>query len=412
MKKLLYCIVPILIIMSLFIVSCEKPTPSPVTDIISEEAFAVYSEHLDALLGKDYITLTDEDTILSLKEAFNTMSEEYRTANNISDDYIALLELMLDELEDIVISNKVQTYTGQELGVDVALSNETFNLTVTYSDTPVNAGLYDVDVVISKNNLSAKIESTLTIEKAQSVITAESVQQKVYNSGVQDLIASLNHSESSLSYSPAKGYINAGAYNITISVAESDNYLAATSNVQLVISPKPLTVIYNGIDDLHYDGNELVVSAEVDNTEVYINDDLGFDFVVSNDVINVGIYTITSSITNSNYVLVNDSVTFNVNKTTPNITADDMVVTYDGNAHSINASIDNDGDLSITYNGSTELPVNAGVYTVIISYTGDINFNSVSTEVTLTIEKAQSLISSDLTQEFVYDGSVKNVVAL
>ena len=52
-----------------------------------------------------------------------------------------------------------------------------------------------------------------------------------------------------------------------------------------------------------------------------------------------------------------------------------------------------DGLGSVTYNDSSDVPINAGTYNVVATFNGDSNYNSASGTGTLTINKATPVVS-------------------
>jgi hypothetical protein len=74
----------------------------------------------------------------------------------------------------------------------------------------------------------------------------------------------------------------------------------------------------------------------------------------------------------------------NVNKLTPSLVVHGVSATYDGNPHSATFSItgtngDNlTGMVSLTYNGSSAMPVQAGTYTVTATFPGNSDYSSVT----------------------------------
>jgi arylsulfate sulfotransferase len=105
------------------------------------------------------------------------------------------------------------------------------------------------------------------------------------------------------------------------------------------------------------------------------------------------------------------SQAFNVNKAQATITLSNLSQMYDGTARSVTATTDPAGlsGLSITYDGSTAEPVNAGSYQVVASLNNG-NYHAVDATGTLVVSKAQASIKlSNLNQT--YDGTGRNVLA-
>ena len=107
------------------------------------------------------------------------------------------------------------------------------------SDVPINAGSYVVKATFAEtenySELSARCQ--FTIYKAQAKIDTSGMQKSfTYNGRAQALSgAVLNHSEATLTYSPAT-VTAVGSYTVTISAAESKNYNEATATVTVTVS--------------------------------------------------------------------------------------------------------------------------------------------------------------------------------
>jgi hypothetical protein len=109
------------------------------------------------------------------------------------------------------------------------------------------------------------------------------------------------------------------------------------------------------------------------------------------------------------------SVPITVAKLAPTITLSNtgLDVVYDGNPHAVTATIAGvsggetipDGALTITYNGSTAVPLNAGTYTVVALYPGSAsNYLPSSATTTLTIRKYTPQLVASGGGTYPYDG--------
>lgn len=106
----------------------------------------------------------------------------------------------------------------------------------------------------------------------------------------------------------------------------------------------------------------------------------------------------------ANYTVPPDSN----NKLTPTVSVNEGTFTYDGLPHAATGSVIGAGgeDLGMpefTYNGSTELPVNAGVYTVVATFAGNDHYTAgVSDSVTIRIIKATPTIQWNQPADITY----------
>src|SRR5690606_30278770 len=118
-----------------------------------------------------------------------------------------------------------------------------------------NAGTYTVNALIKAPNYEdLNLSARLTIQKAEAIITADAAQTFVYDGTVKNTVASLNHTEVALVYTPQQGYSATGTYEILISAAETANYGAAADTVSLVIESAGLAGISFKDSTATYDG--------------------------------------------------------------------------------------------------------------------------------------------------------------
>ncbi len=146
-------------------------------------------------------------------------------------------------MNSVIVDNKVVIYNGQPqeiiptgtLPSGVSVSAITYNGSL---DKPVNANTYNVVVSFTGDaanyNAIPDKTATLTINKADAIITANEVQTFVYDATAKSASASLNHAETALIYS-AQDFVNVGEYDVTISADATANYNAATKQVKVVI---------------------------------------------------------------------------------------------------------------------------------------------------------------------------------
>jgi hypothetical protein len=95
---------------------------------------------------------------------------------------------------------------------------------------------------------------------------------------------------------------------------------------------------------------------------------------------------------NANYAAAAADTAFVIKKATPLVGIGSETVTYDGQPHGIAANVSGVRNewltpVVTTYNGSTVLPVSAGVYTIEVRYDGSANYNAITATATLTILK-------------------------
>lgn len=119
------------------------------------------------------------------------------------------------------------------------------------------------------------------------------------------------------------------------------------------------------------------------------------------DVLGAGPQTITATAAaTTNYNLATKSVTLTVNRATPTVTATGGSFEYDGATHGATATATGVDGVSlsaptITYNGGSALPKDAGSYAVVASLAGTANYESGSATATVTISRRALSVTAD-----------------
>jgi hypothetical protein len=116
-----------------------------------------------------------------------------------------------------------------------------------------------------------------------------------------------------------------------------------------------------------------------------------------------GVYRVTLSYAGtSDYQAISVTRTLTIAQATPTITATGDTVTYDGEAHAGSGSAKGVNDVSLTpvtlsyeqgETALTDAPVNAGTYTLTVSYAGSTNYKAGSKTATIQINKASQTIT-------------------
>ncbi len=141
------------------------------------------------------------------------------------------------------------TFTYDGTVKSLVIAGEADDAVVTYvNNDQTEAGSYTVEATVTRPNfLEEVLVATLTIDKAEAIITADATQTFTYDGTLKNVIASLNHSETSLSYSPQQGYTDAGTYSITVEAEETPNYLSATESIELVINKASQNITFDAL---------------------------------------------------------------------------------------------------------------------------------------------------------------------
>lgn len=220
------------------------------------------------------------------------------------------------DFNNVVFTDSIITYDGnphsiiaQNVPLGAAVTYEitdTNNQTIS-GNTATEAGIYIITATISDITTSCNTvirTASLTINKAQSVITTNSTQTHVYDGTVKNVVATLNHNEATLVYTPQQGYTDVGTYPITVSAIETANYLAVTENVNLVIDNATITGVTFNNGTFTYDGTAHSIfasGAPAGATVTYTITDSQNNTQPGNSAVNVGVYTVTAIISMANY---------------------------------------------------------------------------------------------------------------
>lgn len=305
------------------------------------------------------------------------------TASNYSINYIeSNLVITKAVITGIIFDDARFVYDGtvKSLAIKGTLPA---GASVSYTNNSrTNAGKQTVTAIINNgtNYENLILTAELTITKAEAVITAVAIQNHVSDGKVKDVVASANHNESILTYTPQKGYINGGTYSITIVAPESENYNQASTTVQLVINSaefsglsfKDKTVNYNGkAQDVVLEGAP--AGSTIDYT---INGQAG------NSQTDAGTYTVTAKVTNPNYITKTMTVTLVIKKAYQQITFEEIgTVSREANRIPLKASstsglpltITSDYQLVATIDGNDLLIHRIGTVRLTATQAGDKN---------------------------------------
>lgn len=182
--------------------------------------------------------------------------------------------------------------------------------------------------------------------------------------------------------------INVGRYKVEL-VFDNPNYTYNTQRFEgeFTISKAPLDADYLLPDQLIYDGTDrkplpLINSAGWKyNTATGGYDSGNGTLIVTKDgrvvteMVDVGEYTLSMTVDNSNYYIRNNKTVNIIKKTVDVDWVVDNQVVYDGNSHSAEAVMTGviDGDdvsVRVLYNGTTSIPLNAGRYALSCVFQG------------------------------------------
>lgn len=245
---------------------------------------------------------------------------------------------------------------------------------ITVSGAQTDAGTYTATATTDNGNYTltnATVE--FTINKIASVIDVSGVvKDYVYNGTLQTINsgATLNHSEAELTYgnNTFTTVAEGNGMEVTVSVAESTNYLEASATFTITVTAKQITVVWGELT-IEYDGTAKVPTATAD-TGI---EGETVTIVVSGAAIEPGTYTATATTDNTNYTLDNTTVEFEIVRTAVaaqfTVGYGEITVTVDGNDE-VEYSVDG-GEWSALPEGGKISVELAASWTIKLRYAGE-----------------------------------------
>lgn len=257
----------------------------------------------------------------------------------------------------------------------------------------------------SSNYSSTTASVQLTVQKATPTITVNGG-SFTYDgnahaaSGTATGIGGVNLGPLMFTYDGSQSApVNAGTYAVVGNYLGSANYLAGSANATLTIGKATPSVAVNG-GTFTYDGTPHPATGSITGVNGPLLGPLTFTYNGSSDEpVTPGTYNVVASYAgDANYLAASGSETVVINKATPTVTAAGGTFTYDGAAHAASGTAtgiggENLGPLTFTYNGGSQLPLNAGTYAVVASFAGNENYASASGNATITIDKATATVT-------------------
>ena len=198
--------------------------------------------------------------------------------------------------------------------------------------------------------------------------------------------------------------LGAGTVTIVASQAGNQNWNPATNVSQtFVVTKAAATVTLGGLSQ-SYDGNAKSVTATTTPTNLAVITTYNG---VTNLPVNAGNYIVAATINSPNYV-GSGSGTLVVGKAVGTVTLGNLSQTYNGARRAVTVSTVPAGlPFGVTYNGQTNLPVNAGSHAVVATIDSP-NYAGSGTG-TLVVGKARALVAL-INLRQTYDGDEKSVI--
>ncbi|UII19185.1 MBG domain-containing protein [Fulvivirga ligni] len=305
----------------------------------------------------------------------------------------------------IIFSDLNTTFNGSPQSVDVSTNPSGLNVTLTYNgqaQAPTNAGVYTVEATVVDDNYQGTASDNFTIEKANASIAIGNKNQ-TYNGLPREV--NVTPTPADLSYSVTydgntSAPINVGVYSVHVTI--NDNNYQGDKTANLTINKGEADITLTNLIQ-YYDGTSKQAGYTTDPSGLSAN--LTYNGSTQLPV-EVGTYNVMAEIADANYEGSASGV-LQINKTQAQITLIGLEKVYNGEAQAVTYTTDPEGlDVNITYNGTGNVPTNAGVYTVYASIVSDDYSGSVTDE--LVIEKANASVTVTKLNQ-VFDGNPKPV---
>lgn len=281
----------------------------------------------------------------------------------------------------VTLGNLSQTYDGNPKPITVTTDPAGLNVDVTYDGSgtpPTDAGSYAVVATVTTPNYQGSASGTLVISKADTMTVVSGGGTFVYDGASHPATVSVTGAGGlNLTPSPVySGSCSAAPVNVndtpcTASYTYSGdaNHNGSTGSTTIIIAPKPVTVTA--------DAGQSKVFGSADPIFTYTSDPLiggdGFTGALSRvGGENVGTYPITIGTLSAgdNYVLTLVSSDFAITPASATLTLGNLSQVYDGLPKPVTVTTEPAGlAYSVTYDGSTTVPVNPGSYAVVATIT-------------------------------------------
>ncbi|MBL7939758.1 MAG: S8 family serine peptidase [Flavobacteriales bacterium] len=304
-----------------------------------------------------------------------------------------------------------QTYDGTPRSVDVSVVPADVPYTVTYNGSatlPVNAGTYTVQVNVNDPNYVGSLSATLVIDKATAQITiTPGTLTQTYNGSAKSVAVTTVPAglTNAVTYNgSATAPVNAGSYAVVATVNDPNYTGTASATLEVLKATATVTITTNSCTQT-YNGSARTVTVTTSPaglaTTVTYNGS-------TTAPVNAGSYAVVATVNNPNYTGT-ASATMVIQKASAvvTITTNSCTQTYNGTARTVTVTTSPAGlATTVTYNGSTTAPVNAGSYAVVATVSNP-NYTG-SRTATMVIQKATATIAlGALTQT--YTGTARTV---
>ncbi len=307
----------------------------------------------------------------------------------------------------ITISSLTHEYDGYPKAVSVTTFPSGLEVKLTYKgnlNPPSNAGTYEVIASIADATYNGTATATLVITKKQAEVALENL-SLIYD-GEKRTVGAVtipNGLAVRFAYNGSfESPRNAGVYSVVGTVSDT-NYKGSVTNI-LVINKATTPILFSNLNQT-YNGAARIPTAKV------VPYGLAIVFSYNGSAqppVNAGTYKVVGNIEDVNYS-GSETNTLVIGKATPLVNWVNTLQSYDGSPKVIQvATTPANLQISLTYNGSSIAPVNAGTYTVLGSVS-DTNYKGTFISSLIINKGAVTLEMVNLNQTFDGTGKVVNV---
>jgi endonuclease/exonuclease/phosphatase family metal-dependent hydrolase len=262
---------------------------------------------------------------------------------------------------DVVLTNLQHIYDGYPKNVMVATDPPGLAVSVTYDGNtaaPSEAGQYEVVATVVAPGYAGSAQSILAISKWPASVTLTNLQH-VYDGAPKPAAAVCEPNVAfALTYDGAPtAPSNAGSYTVVATVTDVDYEGSATGT--LVIAKAEADIF---LDDLFvtYDGAGQAPSVATDPPDLPVV--LTYEGA-TNQPVNAGTYVVTATVVHANYAGAVEDV-LGILRATDTITFSATNQPFNGLPRSVTAVAGSGSPVLLTYDGSTNPPVDIGSYAV------------------------------------------------
>ena len=305
--------------------------------------------------------LMEDVTVTKTYASLDKFGEPFVGAKNVGKYYInvtvskqgfesvtksAVIEIAPKEIEVRLTLPQNLTYDGtiKEVGAEIVsglVEGDTCGVYIGGTETAKDAGEYssyivgstNINYTISENTPQEENPIVWEILKADAIgVSAESVgfdsKQVPYDGTKHTIVATnalvlnagstMEENSTSIRYTycqgdnckvSSSGVTDAGVYTVYLTY-KFKNYNDLVFSKTLTITPKEVEVVWQNYEGLTFTGSNLLVLAMVRAEDVVAGDQVNVE-VEQENAINVGSYTATATLSNSNYTVSQNSKTLN-----------------------------------------------------------------------------------------------------